>query len=484
MRKKVGVFAFSLAMALESISMVYAQDIDLTLVTEYDENTVIQGTVPDTNVWRVDGYPKGSYLMSVDGTALTEAEYSDRMDGAYGYVIVSSQEQDVNTSGLLDQSGVEVMPLQYGEVTIIGSRWAAGLVFEEATAEEYDYRGVWSDSYWSIKQVDIYYLPEAKCVASLDRSAYDTARSYEDKIKIQKRDSTVNIYDSQFNLLAENLDSSMYYTNEGFTYNAFRDQGNGLFGLADLAGNVVIEPNYQSISVEFIHGYCEVAKDGYYGLVTTDGTVAVPLQYDSVENYQYETAGEDGPQRYFAFGYAAVQLDGKLKYVDAAGNLTGDFQYSSVTSQGVSALVESNTGGYKLIAADGVETALDDYSYVNVVANSRGMYYQVQITDENYNTQYGLIDWHGNEIVPCEYERMMVTGDAQYVLVGESNISGPYSVYKLPYPDDDAAETNTVPTGSEDSSQEESVSEGQNTPGELPAEPQSGESQDGFISFE
>ena len=81
-----------------------------------------------------------------------------------------------------------------------------------------------------------------------------------------------------------------------------------------------------------------------------------------------------------------------------------------------------------LVAADGVETVLPEYNSMYVLDFTSGIYYKV--TDADYN--YGIIDWHGNEVLPCKYSSINISGDGQYVLACED-----YSItylYRLSYP--------------------------------------------------
>lgn len=498
MRKRAS-FAIGLAVALSSISIVCAQEtqeISLPLVAEYGEDIQLADTLESTSVWQAHGYQYASYLMGLDGTALTDAKYGSMM-GEYGYVVTAEAEGDVNTSGLLDQSGNEVIPFQYGDVEVLSTRWAIGLVLEEATAEHYDYSSWSGNSYWLIKQADIYYLPNASCIASLDRSSYEDAKVYDDRIKIlNRKEQTVNVYDSQFNPIATDLNSSVLYDDDYFGYTVFADSNNKK-GLKDLDGNVVLEPTvYRTLVRGRQHGYYEAIEHDRYVLLNEDGTVAFPIEYDRIKPYMISRADSDDEYAYFAYGYAAFVNDDTFKYADISGTITGDYSYPdrSITNYGVSALIQDYTSDtYTLLAADGVETKLEGYKYVFSIENSDGMYYLVKQDGEGYDIWNGVIDWHGNVVIPCEYEKIIASGDGKYVAVSETYDRGPYKVYELLYPDRDTTDANQAPAESTALVQAESVpesvlesqttTESQNAPEELTSEPQSGESQDGFISF-
>lgn len=471
--KKRASLVLGLTVALSSISMVYAgetqetQEITLPLVTEYGDDIQIWGSPESTDVLKVSDGSDGAYLMGIDGTALTEAKYNEML-GKYGYIIANEYDGDLNTTGLLDQNGNEVIPFQYEGVDILSTKWAVGLVLEESTDTNYDYLG-WSRSsskYWLIKQADIYYLPDAKCVATLDRSAYEKANAYDDRIKILSRDDqTVNVYDSQFNTIVAGLNSNKLYSNDYLTYTDFIDEKNNKKGLKDLDGKVVLKPKmYGGLVSTPVHGYYMASGHDGYMLITADGTIVCPVECDQFKPYSINSADNDDDKAYLAYGYIAFTYDDDIfKYSDKSGTITGDFSYdeNSVRNFGASALIgNSTTDSYTLLAADGVETALEEYEYVKSVANSKGMYYLVSQIDEYNNTVYGLIDWHGETVIPCKYGTLEVTGDGKYAVISEYSSYGPYSLYELTYPEDD---TETTEDATEDATAESADSEQQDT---------------------
>lgn len=476
MRKKAG-FVMGLTVALSSISMVYAQDtqetqdITLSLVTEYGDDIQILGSPESTDVLQVYDGSDGTYLMGVDGTALTEAKYEDAMVGKNGYIAAKEYSEDINTVGLLDQDGNEVIPFQYGNVTILSTKWAVGITVEETQEGDYDY-STWDDysnSHWVIKQVDVYYLPDAKCVANLERSDYQEAKAYDDRIKILSRaDNTVNVYDSEFNEIATGLSSlSMDYDEYGdyfSKYTVFTDQKNNKVGLKDLDGKVVLKPmKYASLDKTYAEGYYKARKSGEYGyeLIKADGTVVCPLECDGFRSYPINRADSDDEDAYVAFGYVACKDGDTVKYADESGTITGDFAYSYTVVKNYGASSLTTVSPYTLLSADGMETALDGYESVDSVVNSKGMYYLVSQTDEYNNTVYGLIDWHGEVVIPCVYGTLEVTGDGKYAVVSEYSSYGPYSLYELTYPEDDTKTVEEATTDSTEAAQVESETETQ-----------------------
>lgn len=480
MRKKAG-FVMGLTVALSSISMVYAQEtsetqeITLSLVTEYGDDIQILGSPESTDVLQVYDGSDGTYLMKIDGTALTEAKYTDEMVGRFGYIAAKENSEDINTVGLLDEDGNEVVPFQYGTFNILSTKWAMGIIYEDGTKDDYD-EIIWDEnnsSYVKIKQTDVYYLPDKKCVANLERDAYnasdiyDVADAYGDRIAICDREKyTADIYDSEFNAIATGVDLFSYEEDYFSSYTIFNDEKNSKKGIKDSDGKVVLKPmKYSSLKLGYVYGYYLAKNTDGYTLVKADGTVVCPLECDNYKTYPIDSADSDEKRSYVAYGYVAFTDSNKLfKYADESGTVTGDFSYteSSLTNYGVSALVEDyTTKTSTLLSADGVETVLDGYESVDSVVNSKGMYYLVSQTDEYNNTVYGLIDWHGEVVIPCVYGTLEVTGDGKYAVVSEYSSYGPYSLYELTYPEDDTETVEEATTDSTEAAQVESETETQ-----------------------
>ena len=474
--KKRASLVLGLTVALSSISMVYAgetqetQEITLPLVTEYGDDIQIFGSPESTDVLQVYDGSEGTYLMEIDGTALTEAKYSNTMEGKFGYIIANAYDGGANAFGLLDQSGTEIIPFQYEKVDVLSTKWAVGFLYEETKEEDYD-DSSWDGNnniHWLIKQVDIYYLPDGKCVASLDRNSYEEAEAYGDRIGIMNRTTQkTTIYDSDFNTIATGFARYDSSKENYFSYTVFKDEKNHKEGLKDLDGKIVLKPMmYTSLSKSYEHGYYLAAKPDTSGhiLIKADGTVVCPLASWMFNTYPINRANSDDEEAYVAYGYISfTNNDNIFKYADESGTITGDFSYThnSVRNYGASALTINSSNS--ILAADGVETSLEEYKSVKSVANSKGMYYLVSQVDEYSNTVYGLIDWHGETVIPCKYGTLEVTGDGKYAVISEYSSYGPYSLYELTYPEDDTEATEDATAESADSEQQDTVPEVEST---------------------
>ena len=386
--------------------------------------------VDGTSLLRVPG-SDGYSMNTLDGTALTEPLYSNFFN-LNGYIEAAKVDIDsYNCWGAFDTSGNVLIPFAYGDINVLSRDWALGIVLEDATADSYDYSS-WTDSdkFYNIARVDVYHMPEGNKVAELPRANYLDSYAVYDCLNIQNRaDNVITTYDANFNVLGtvEHLYDSTFATPD---YTTFRE--NGQYGIKDAAGNVIMAPSFYSV-YDFRYGYAEVSDGESSGLVDTNGQVAVPVEYSDILISYYAPWSEAGEtSAYNCCGYfGVVNAEEKVGYVNAAGEVTCEPKYSRdiVTYNGASLTLVDLEGNTRLLAADGVETTLNGYSDVYVLHYSNGMYYRV--TDAN-TSLYGVIDWHGEVVLPCEYTSVTLSGDGQYLLACKDWEN--YSIYQVSYP--------------------------------------------------
>jgi len=426
--RKFSCFA---ALALLAASMpIMAEEaaVDLKLVGEYyDIDWVLEGSqiIAETDT--------GYALMDLDGNMLTDAVYGSSMHYICGYITAQTQENDINTSGAFAEDGSIVIPFQYADIKILSNDWAVAIAVTEAEAEEqYDYETWGSDTRWKITTADVYYLPEQKCVATLDRTAYEDAAAAGQYINIKNRDTgVVSGYDSEFNEVETDLYSvwdDAYVSDE---YVAYYDSELSAYGLKDAEGNIVVEPAYDYMYEETSE-YFSVEKEEKYGLIDLEGNLIVPVEYEEFDNSYYHPVDIDGKDYELeAAGYFCVIADGKMGYVREGGEVTCEPTYSAdeMDNYGVSAQLTDTEGKVHIVSADGCDSVLEGYKNVNILDFTSGFFYEV--TDEDYN--YGMVDWHGNVIIPCAYTNVDVSGDGKYVMI-QSDYDQPYQIYELEYP--------------------------------------------------
>ena len=400
---------------------------ELVKVSEPGDADWIDGS----NLLRISG-ENGYHIAEMDGSAITGDDYYRSISYDKGLLVAPKiSDEEVNVFGALDLTGAEVVAFKYGDIKVLNEYWALGIALSEATADNYDYTAFIGDGYYLIDTVDVYNVASATCVASLSRAEYASSDAHGAYINIESRsDGVVTTYDAEFNALG-----TVKYTwdkdlipDEGIQ--TFRD--NGQYGLQDAQGNVIMEPSFYTI-YDFENGYAEVYTGELYGLIDETGAVIVPAEYEDI-NRGYNTP--TGVSRYNNAGYFCVEKDGKLGYVTAGGAVSCEPKYAAdaLDNNGASATYTDMEGKIHILAADGVESVVEGYEYMYPANYASGVFYRVRNADGGY----GLIDFHGNEVLPCEYKDVAMSGDGRYVLV-EVDYDNTV-IFELSYPEPAAAE--------------------------------------------
>ena len=370
----------------------------------------------------------GYAVARADGTLITDYLYTSSFDYEKGWIVASKENAG---EGIVSKDGVEITPFQYGDIDILSACWTACINLVKATADNYDYRSYSNDTdYYLISTVDFYWLPEGRLAGSVPRTNYNGCRAYGDVLNIEDRATgTVTCYDSQFNALG----TVRYTSDNSFAAHYSTFSSNGQQGLMDPDGNIVMNPAYRYVDDDVYGGYFTVSTGDKYGLADLTGTVVIPAEYDRVRYCYYApgVAGEgSGGYAYSVFGYVCVENNNKLGYYSLANGETCPPKYASTNldNNGASALFTDMAGNINILAADGVETMLEGYERVSALDYTGGIYYRT--TNANYD--YGMIDWHGEEILPAEYDTLSVSGSGRYLLT-QKTYKDPYIVYEISY---------------------------------------------------
>ena len=427
---KKTLFVLSVAAAALTMSMSALADPSIAEI-----GSTSAGFINGTNLLK--GESNGLYyIANMDGTAITDAVYTSSLYFEKGLITATQASSDnLNTGGAFSMDGTIVIPMEYGDVDVLSDKWAVGLKLKLADANQYDYESWSSDNYFLIETADIFYIQgtSATLIGSLPRANYKDSRAYGNYIIIEDRSGgTVRVYDTSFSVVEEGL-NSVYADPKNVSdgYTTFSE--NGQQGLKDENGNVIVQPSYKYIyNVE--EGYVNVSTGDKEGLIDLQGNVIVPAQYDDiVSNYAGPSTDDLGSYSfsYVAANYVAVEQDGKVGYVDLNGNVTMEPRYSKdiLDVNGASALLTDLEGNVHILAADGTDTVLDsDHKDVRVLDYSNGFLYKVTTPDYDY----GLIDWHGNELLPNSYNNIDLSGDGNYLLA-RSDYNSPYTLYQVTY---------------------------------------------------
>ena len=443
MKKRLAVICFLAAMTMSTAALA-----DIT-VTPTGKSFTDTGWIDGSNLMKAGSYD-GCCMQDADGNALTGTDYT-RFEYEHGYIKGRARTEEVNNYGVLTQSGDLIIPCEYGDIRIENGSWALGIKLVLADANNYDYESWFSseDKYFLIETVDVYHLTgdSAVLAGSFPRENFMDAEAEGDYIKIQNRaDETVTLYDGDFQVVAQDLRSIYDDVEQAQEYVTFSE--NGQQGIADRDGNVLAAPAFRYVYDILEDGYVIVSTGDKEGMIDLTGNVVVPAEYDHIQRNYYGAADYAG---YVAAGYVACDRDGKTAFCDLNGNETMEAKYAkdNVDVYGASALLTDMEGNVRLLAADGVETVLDQaHSDAKVLYYANGLLYT--FTDENYN--YGLMDWHGNELLPAQYNSIKLSGDGSMLLVGidYSNCE----LYTVDYGMNDAAAAPAADNGNAGSAEE------------------------------
>lgn len=408
----------------------------VTLVRTYTGGS--PNLISDTN-----RYNNNYAMTDVNLNPLTEEHYYSFMQQKGWITASDSNVQDtLNNEGVLDTDGNIIVPFQYADLKMRSHEWIVAIKLGAGTSDNYDYTGNNKTEFYLISGVDVYNT-ETGVVASLTRDQYIDSAVNAGHLAIQDRvTGVITLYDANFNAV-ETLKSLYTGPQKALDkINTFRQDGR--YGLKDGQGNVIMEASYRYIYLPSGKSeYAtfektdanEIVRTGL--LSTADGSVIIPAAYDKIETtFNLPTNKYGSYSGYNAFGYFTVVRDNKVGFVDVNGNETVAPKYSKEIStlNGASYSLTDLTGATLIVAADGVETSVAGYKKVTAMSYCSGIFYQVETNDG----KYGLIDWHGKEIVPATNDyRMKATGDGKYLIVSPDYKSS--ELYELIYPASPAA---------------------------------------------
>ena len=399
-------------------------------------------------------------LVDRNGTVLAVPQFGDLSYLSQG-LYQATNEGGFNTSALVNTSGEALTPFSYSDFNVYSANWAAGVVLEGTNnKDEADYSVIFGDfDYAAIVRYDVFYLPEKRLAGSLERGQLDRAREagIGGWLLVQDKDGVITAYDTQFNA-AETQMKSMYdaemvvssenelspkalysaVTGEKLSdkaysrlsameqgYAAFYDDDTRLYGILDPQGQEICAPSFNTVNSSLVDGhYVKVAAnkedgtsaEGLFDLESAQ--LAVPCQYERVYTW--------GDKHVINDGYVCVEQGGKLGFIDLEGNVTCPIQYAkdSVDYFGCCLGAVDMTGAVTIVAADGTVTALEGVTEIptkNTLTDSDGYY----LTVKNADGKYGVVDWHGTQIVDfvLEYSAAVYGEDCLYTGT---------SIYKLP----------------------------------------------------
>lgn len=132
-------------------------------------------------------------------------------------------------------------------------------------------------------------------------------------------------------------------------------------GVIDTAGNLIVAPIYESMKAFAENGLAPARKDGYWGYIDTEGKEVISFQYDQADKFS-------------KWGLAPVLIGGRVGVIDEHGKTVINFMYDSI----------------EILDSDLV---------------------CVRISDDSGKEKYGLLNAHGEEILPIKFDDITYSND-------------------------------------------------------------------------
>lgn len=218
-------------------------------------------------------------------------------------------------------------------------------------------------------------------------------------------------YESVEAISINSITSSIPYEKTVLKYKA-----DGLYGLINLEGKKITENIYNSITnIDYKEGNLKVEEDGRYGVINIKGTKIIDTEYDMIiadgyyeEKTKYENAGfvlrvktDDG----YRFGYANKQgkiiLEPLYNEINRITEMIGEDIY----------IITANNGRYGLIKNE-KEVLKNEYTEITFDINNELLIVQKDQT-------YGVVDLKGKNIIPIDYDNIIIGGKYIDALKGE-----------------------------------------------------------------
>lgn len=382
-------------------------------------------------------------LFTTAGKEIIPCTYKNLEYITNGFFSAYDDKETVDGKALWTIDGRMIGKQEYGGFKVFSKHWIAAFVVspEAQTKKSFQDIKVGSKSY-QYQRIDLYYVTDEAAsvepVVSLDRDAYADAFIHGEYIAITNRENQVSVYDSSFQPVSIELTAAknpMYKIDKyqlislltksvlGDGYSEVAEanlsdrmliratrialDGTKLTGLMNPDGSVVLPADYALI--DLTDKYAVVADlDKNQGLFSLEeGRLIVPCAYSAVVPCATDL------DKYVHNGYVCVEKDGKLGFYDVANDVQScEAKYSkrAVTNIGCSLFFTTVEGDLIVVAGDGEVNTVD----ADAILATRGDGY---LLEAQKGASFGLIDWHGNIIVPINhYKEITVTDDSQAMI--------------------------------------------------------------------
>lgn len=204
--------------------------------------------------------------------------------------------------------------------------------------------------------------------------------------------------------------------NLDFEKNVLRFRKDGKYGLIDYDGKVILSANYEEISsLKNRPGEILVKKKDKFGVVDSAGKVKIDFKYDSIIGDEYFT--ED--YGYTKSGYIVGNKSDNgfiYGYLDNYGEKVLNIEFESISR----VLKYDDNNVYLIVMTNGKKGV---YKNTKMLVNQN--YQNINYADSSKifvvkrNSNYGIFNTNGKEILPVKYKAYNLAGD--YISVENSD---------------------------------------------------------------
>lgn len=381
-------------------------------------------------------------LFNTDGQELLPFGYAAINKLNYGFLSVTKDKSVLNGLAIYKTDGTQISDHMYGTVIAYSTNWIAGTILEEPVNDEQDIKI--DKTNYRLAQIDFYHITDegATLVASMDRLQFKSSKLHGEYFSIQNRDGEMIVYDKNLqpvdgftpkdvnaayfkvknyqiinNITTEAIADGYTAVEEAYMPSRMlllatvvNEDGSAVQSILDTAGNTLMPAEYKVVTMG--DPYVVVAdKDGLRGLYSlAEQRLVAPCEFSEIY------ASSTSIDTYVNNGYVSVEKDGMRGYVDAStGEVTCPPAYNKRIAKvyGCSTVFDGEKG-YVLIAGDGTRTELYDYDEI-VATNGDG--YLLVAKKGGF---YGVIDWHGNEMLPFIHKNTITLTEDSKALIRTS----------------------------------------------------------------
>ena len=438
MKHLMKTLCVALILSLTAVSAL--AEIEFNTIFQY--RTVIQ-PVQGTNYLIIESKQDNTRgLYTTEGQELIPCSTAFLDSISYGFFSAYGDKNAIDDKTLWKADGRQI-GTGYGGFKVFNNHWVAAFVInpQEVADSERDIKI--GNSNYQYERIDLFYVTDKagesiKPVASLDREAYKDAAVHGDYIAVTNRENEVSVYNSAFKLTKAELTAAnkplyiidkyqiislLNNKNLGDGYSEVAEvnlgsrmlikatrialDGTKLAALMKSDGSILLPADY--VIIDVTDRYAVVAdlnkQQGIFSL--DEERFIVPCAYTSIVPSSIDI------DKYVHNGYVCVEKDGKLGFFDVAKGAESckpAYAKRAVINIGCSLVYVSLEGDVTVIAADGEVNMVD----ADQILVTRGDGY---LLEAKKGDSFGLVDWHGNIILPLDhYKDIVVTDDSRAII--------------------------------------------------------------------